>query len=72
MSPGGGGERDIAGTHSLKRLSRCQGRDAAGRIKSKRNFIDSIDNQTRVLSACCTVPQPTAPPHTAKCGLTLN
>jgi hypothetical protein len=50
---------------SVKRLSRPQGHNATGKIKSLKNFSDSIGNRTRGLPACSAVPQPTAPPHTS-------
>jgi hypothetical protein len=49
---------------SVKRLSRPQGHNATGRIKSLKNCSDSIGNRTRDLPACRTVHQPTAPPRT--------
>jgi hypothetical protein len=54
----------IPGTHFYYRLSRPQGHNATGRIKSLKNSSDSIRNRTRKLPACSTVPQPTAPPRT--------
>jgi hypothetical protein len=32
-----------------------------------KNFTDTIGNRIRELTACNTVPQPTAPPRTAMC-----
>jgi hypothetical protein len=54
----------IPGTHFWQRLSRTQGHNATGRIKSLKNSSDSIRNRTRDLPVCSTVPQPTAPPRT--------
>ena len=38
---------------------------------SKKNSIDTIVNRTRDLPACNAVPQPTAPPRTPYCNITL-
>ena len=54
----------IPGTHFYQRLSRPQGHNATGRIKSLKNSSDSIGNRTHDLPACSAVPQPTAPPRT--------
>jgi hypothetical protein len=54
----------IPGTDFCYRLSRPQGHNATGRIKSLKNSSDSIRNRTRDLPACSPVPQPTAPPRT--------
>jgi len=35
----------------------------ASRIMSKKNYSDTIGNQTHDLPACSAVPQPTAPPR---------
>jgi len=40
-------------------VSKIQGHSAAGRIMSKKNFIDTIEIQTRGLPAWCAVPQST-------------
>ena len=53
---------NISGTHFCQRLSRPQGYNAAGRIMSMKNSIDTIGNRTPHLPACSAVPQPTAPP----------
>jgi hypothetical protein len=47
--------RKIAGTHFCSRLSRPQGRSAAGRIRSFEESSD-IGNRTRDLPACSIVP----------------
>jgi hypothetical protein len=49
---------------SAKRLSRPQGHNATGRIKSLKNSSDSLRNRTGDLPVCSAVPQPTAPPRT--------
>jgi hypothetical protein len=54
----------IPGTHFCYRLSRAQGHNPTGRIKSLKNSSDSIGNRTRDLPAFSAVPQPTAPPRT--------
>jgi hypothetical protein len=53
----------IPGTHFCYRLSRPQSHSAAGSIMSMKNASNN-GNRTRDLSACSTVPQPTAPPRT--------
>jgi hypothetical protein len=53
---------------SVKGLSRPQGNSAAGTVMSMKNSSDSIENQTRDLSTCSAVPQPIAPPRTARFG----
>jgi hypothetical protein len=60
----------IPGTHFCYRLSRPQGHNATGRIKSLKNSSDSIGNRTRDLPVRSTVPQPTVPPrtHILRCG----
>jgi hypothetical protein len=52
------------GTHFCQRLSRPQGHNATGSIKSLKNSNNSIGNRTRDLPVCSAVPQPTAPPRT--------
>ena len=47
---------NIRGTNFSQRLSRLQGRSAAGQIKSMKNL-------NRDLPACSAVTQPTTPPH---------
>ena len=54
----------IPGTQLCQRLSRPQGHNTTGRIKSLKNSSDYIGNGTRDLLACSAVPQPTAPPRT--------
>ena len=54
---------NIHGTHFCYRLSRPQGHSAAGSFMSVINPSDTIKIQTRHLSACSAVPQPTALPH---------
>ena len=49
---------------SVTSLSRPQGHNATGRIKSLKNFSDSIGNRNRDLPVCSAVPKPTAPPRT--------
>jgi hypothetical protein len=56
--------RRIPGTHFCYKRSRTQGHSAAGRIKSMKNYNDTIGNRTRELPACSALPQPTAPPRT--------
>jgi hypothetical protein len=56
----------IPGTHFCQRLSRPQGHNATGRIKSLKISSDPIGNRNPNLPACSAVPQPTAPPRTAK------
>jgi len=51
------------GTYFCYRLSQSQGHSAAGRIMSMKNSNDTTGNQTRDLSTCSAVPQPTAPPR---------
>jgi hypothetical protein len=57
----------IPGTHFWYRLSRPQGHNATGRVKSLKNYSDSIANRIRDLPVCSAVPQPTAPPRQIKC-----
>jgi hypothetical protein len=45
-------------------VSRPQGHNAKGRIKTLKTSSDSIGNRTRDLPACSAVTQPTAPPRT--------
>jgi hypothetical protein len=49
--------RKIPGTHFCWRLSRHQGHNAAGRIRSIKKSDDLIGNRTRDLPACSIVPQ---------------
>jgi hypothetical protein len=49
----------IPDTHFCYRLSRPQGHNATGRIKSLKNSSGSIGNRTRDLPVCSAVPQPT-------------
>jgi len=51
---------NIIGTTFCYRLSRTQGRSAAGRIMSMKNFNETTGNRRRDFSACSTVPAPTA------------
>jgi hypothetical protein len=51
----------IPGTHFCWRLSRPQGHSAVGRIRSMKNFNDTIGNRNCDLPACSAVPQPTEP-----------
>jgi hypothetical protein len=51
----------ICGTRFCYRLSRTQGRSAAGRINSMINYNYPIGNRTRDLPACSILPQQTAP-----------
>jgi hypothetical protein len=55
--------RKIPGTHVGYRLSRPQGRNAAGRFRSIEKYSDLIGNRTCDLPACSIVPQPTTLPH---------
>jgi hypothetical protein len=52
-----------SGTHFCQRLSRSQGRSAAGRINSMKNSNGAIGDRARYVPACRAVPQPTVPPH---------
>ena len=54
---------NIPGTHFCYRLSRPQGRSAAGRIMAMKNSNNTIRNRTRDLPACSPVSQPIAPPR---------
>jgi hypothetical protein len=47
---------------SVPRLSRLQGHNVKGRIKSMKNHKDNVRNQTRDPPACCAIPQPAALP----------
>ena len=53
-------QQDITGTHLCSRLSRPQGRNAAGRFHSEKNDNDPMGHRTRDLSARSVLPQPTA------------
>jgi hypothetical protein len=44
--------------HEGGKLSRSQGRSAAGRIMSMKNFNDTLGNRSRDLPVCSAVPQP--------------
>jgi hypothetical protein len=55
--------RNIPGTHFSYRLSRPQGHNAAGRIRSIEKSNDIISNRTLHLPACNIVPQPAALPR---------
>jgi hypothetical protein len=57
---------------SIKRLSRPQGHNATGRIKSIKNSSDFIGNGTRDLPACSAVPQPTVKITEQATSLTNN
>ena len=57
---------NIPGTHFCPRLRRPQGYRAAGRIRSMKNFNETIGNRTRDLPARSAVPQPTAPDDNRK------
>ena len=50
-------------------MSRPHGHSAAGRIKSKKNPNDPMENRTHDLPACNAVPQPTAPRRTPEQNL---
>jgi hypothetical protein len=50
-------------THFCSNLSRFQGHSTAGRIMSIEISSDLIENRTRDLSVCSTVPQPTTLPR---------
>ena len=52
---------DTLGTHFFQKLDRSQSHRASGRIKSMKNSFYPIENRTRDLPACSTVPQPTTP-----------
>jgi hypothetical protein len=54
----------IPGTHFRLRLSRHQGHNAAGSVRSIEKFNDLIGKRTHDLPACNIVPQPTTLPHT--------
>jgi hypothetical protein len=54
--------RKIPGTHFCWRLSRPQGHNSAGRLRSTEKSNDIIGNRTRDLPACSIVPQPTTLP----------
>ena len=47
----------------ISRTHRPQGQSAVIRIISMKNSNDTVENRTRDLPACGTVPQPTAPPR---------
>jgi len=56
---------DIPGTHFFYRLSWLQVQSVTGRMSTK-NSNDTVENRTRDLPACSSVPQPTVPhpsPH---------
>jgi hypothetical protein len=53
--------RKIPGTHFCERLSRPQGHNAAGSIRSIEKSNDLIGNRTRDLPACSVVAQPITP-----------
>jgi hypothetical protein len=55
--------RKITGTHFCYCLSRSQGHNSAGRIRSIEK-IHLIGTRTHDLPACSIVPQPTTLPHT--------
>jgi hypothetical protein len=60
------------GTHFCERLSRPQGHDAAGRIRSNEKSNDLLGNRTRDLPACSIVHQPTTLPRApvvTECGI---
>jgi hypothetical protein len=54
--------RNLPGTHFCYRLSRPQGRSAAGRNRSIEKKIPLIGTQTRDPPVCSIVPQPTTLP----------
>jgi hypothetical protein len=56
------------GTHFCWRLSRPQGYNAAGRVRSIKKSNDHIGNQTRDLPACSIVLQPTTLPRSPLIG----
>jgi hypothetical protein len=55
-------------THFCQRLSQPQGHNAAGRIRSMKNFNNPIGGTTYDLPTCSAVPQPTTPPLWRKEG----
>jgi hypothetical protein len=55
--------RKIPGSHFYLRLSRAQGHNAAGRIRSIEKSSDLIGFRTRDLPASSIVPQPTTLPR---------
>jgi hypothetical protein len=55
--------RKIAGIHYCYRLSRLQGDNAAGRIRSTEKSNDLIGNRNRALPDCSIVPQATTVLH---------
>jgi hypothetical protein len=55
--------RKIPDTHFCSRLSRPQGHNTAGRIRSIEKSNDLIGNGNRDLPACSIVPQPTMLPR---------
>jgi hypothetical protein len=59
-------QESIPGTHFCYRLSRPQGHNATGRLKSLKNSSDSIGNRTRDLPAWSVLPQPNALPRTPR------
>ena len=61
--------RDTSVLISVKRLSRPQNHNEAGRIKSMKNSNYPIESRTSDIPACSTVPQQTAPPRkNGQCG----
>ena len=59
-------ERSLALIY-IKRLSRPQGLNEAGRIRSMKNLKDPIGNPTRDLPGLSSVPEPTALPRIPTC-----
>ena len=53
---------DTAGSHLFQKSNLPQGRSATRRIKALKNLNDLIGNQTRYLTVCIAVPQPTVLP----------
>jgi hypothetical protein len=54
---------NIHGTHFCLMQSQPKRHSATGRIMSKKNSSETIENRTRYLPVCSTVPQPTATSH---------
>ena len=52
---------NISSTHFWWRLSRPQGHNVAGKIKSMEKLHDTIGKRTRDVTECSAVPQPAAP-----------
>ena len=63
---------NIPGTHFCQRLNQPQGHSATGRNMPMKNSSDTIENRTRELPACTTVPQPRVLPRTPIVCLQLH